>query len=50
MFSERALKGVGKFLDHKESIGMLTNSLDHLRVYGRDFEKVGNKLMKEGRW
>ena len=44
-----ALKSVGKFLDHKESIGMLTNSLDHLRVYGQDFEKVGAKLLKEGR-
>ena len=44
-----ALKGIGKFLDHKESIGMLTNTLDHLRVYGSDFEKVGAKLLKEGR-
>jgi ethanolamine ammonia-lyase large subunit len=44
-----ALKGIGKFLDHKESIGMLTNTLDHLRVYGQDFEKVGNRLLKEGR-
>lgn len=43
------LKGVGNFLKNKESIGALENTFDHLRVYGTDFQKLGNKLLKEGR-
>jgi hypothetical protein len=38
------LKGIGDFLKNKESIKTLENTLDHARVYGRDFQALGNRL------
>jgi hypothetical protein len=38
------LKGIGSYLDHKETFTDLKGVLDRSHVYGRDFEKLGNRL------
>jgi hypothetical protein len=38
------LKSIGQFLDRKETFKTLENVLDHARVYGKDFEALGNRL------
>jgi hypothetical protein len=43
------LQKIGQVLDNKSTMSSLENVLDHARVYGRDFEKLGNKLIKEGK-
>ena len=42
------LKNIGKFLDRRETFKTLENVLDRSRVYGRDFEKIGNRLENHG--
>ena len=40
------LKGIGDFLKNKESIRTLENTLDHAKVYGGNFEAIGNRLLR----
>ena len=42
------LKSIGNYLDRKETFKTLENVLDRSRVYGRDFEKIGNRLENHG--
>lgn len=39
------LKGIGQFLDNKESMKKLVGTIEHAKVYGQDFEKIGNRMM-----
>jgi hypothetical protein len=43
------LKTVGQVLDNKATMGTLENVLDRSKVYGRDLERIGNKLIREER-
>jgi hypothetical protein len=38
------LKSIGQYLDRKETFKQLEGVLDRSRVYGKDFEKLGNRL------
>jgi hypothetical protein len=38
------LKNVGQFLDKKETFKTLENVLQRSTVYGKDLEKIGNRL------